>query len=159
MKFYAALLLGLLVAGCGPERGARVDFKASPFKPGGDITFSKEYAGKPALIYIWASWCGPCRMVAPKVEELKKEYESKGIAFIALAQDGMAAVRKFEADSPHDLDVIVDTTGTISGSVDTSAIPVIVVVDANHDTVVYERGVPNDGYAAIKAALDAVATK
>ncbi|MEI7578288.1 MAG: TlpA disulfide reductase family protein [Armatimonadota bacterium] len=159
MKFYAPLVLALLIAGCSPERGANVDFKASPLKPGGDVTFSKEYAGKPALIYIWATWCGPCRMVAPKIEDLKKEYESKGIAFIALAQDGMAAVRKFEAATPHDLDVIADTTGTITRSVDVSAIPVIVVVDSDHNTVAYEQGVPTDDYAAIRAALNAVAKK
>ncbi len=157
MKFYAAFSLALLVAGCGPERGNKVDFKASPLKPGGDVTFSKEYAGKPALIYVWATWCGPCRYVAPRIEELKKQYESKGIAFIALATDGMAAVRKFETETPHDLEVVVDTTGTISQTVDTSGVPVIVVVDSDHHMVGYERGVPGDDYASVKLALDAVA--
>ena len=159
MKFYAVCLLGLLALGCSPERGANVDFKASPLKPGGDITFSKEYAGKPALIYVWATWCGPCREVGPKLEELRREYESKGIAFIAVAQDKMSAVRQFEQASPHEMDVLVDTTSSLSSVVDTSAIPVIAVVDANHDTVGAMRGVPTDGYAAVRAALDSVAKK
>jgi thioredoxin 1 len=46
-----------------------------------DATFSSEISKYPMMVVdFWAAWCGPCRMVAPIIEQLAKEYSGR-VAF------------------------------------------------------------------------------
>ena len=51
---------------------------AKPFEVT-DETFEEEVlqATEPTLVDLWASWCGPCRMVAPIVEQIAEEYDGR----------------------------------------------------------------------------------
>ncbi len=53
-----------------------------------DQTFNEKVVESktPVLVDFWAEWCGPCKMVAPVVEELAGEYQGK-LEFVKLNVD------------------------------------------------------------------------
>ena len=98
-----------------------------------DDTFQKEVIDSsiPVLVDYWAEWCGPCKMIAPILDDLVSEYDGKlkiaklnidenpqtptkfgirGIPTLMIFKDGNPEATKVGALSKSQLTAFIDST-------------------------------------------------
>jgi thiol-disulfide isomerase/thioredoxin len=57
------------------------------------------YQGKPLVINLWATWCGPCRLEMPQLVELAAKFKAKGLQVVGISVDDEAdKIREFAAE-------------------------------------------------------------
>ena len=66
-----------------------------------DATFDEEVKGseEPILVDFWAEWCGPCKMIAPMLEEIAKENPGKIKIAKLNVDENLESSRRFDVMS------------------------------------------------------------
>ena len=75
-----------------------------------DATFDEEIssATEPVIVDFWAEWCGPCKMIAPVLEEIASDYEGKVKVAKLNVDDNPDIARRFDVMSIPTLIVFQD---------------------------------------------------
>jgi thioredoxin 1 len=75
-----------------------------------DTTFDEEIgaATEAVIVDFWAEWCGPCKMIAPVLDEIASEHEGKVRVVKLNVDDNPATARRFEVMSIPTLIVFKD---------------------------------------------------
>lgn len=98
---------------------------------GKTVTLS-ELRGKPILLNLWASWCGPCRLEMPAMEVVYQDYKDEGFIILALnvtSQDSVSAARNFVLELGLTFPILLDYTGSVSQLYQLRAFPTSFFID------------------------------
>ena len=121
-----------------PPLGA-ADFTL-PRLEGGSGSLS-EFQGQWVLLTFWASWCGPCRMEMPTLEDLHQERGQRDLAVVGVSLDSTPELaRSFAAEVGVSFPQFGDENGQVGSSYRASAIPLTVVIDPAGQIVGTSRG-------------------
>ena len=107
----------------------------------GDYRKLSELRGKPLIINVWASWCGPCRAEMGSLERLSRRYGGKQFHIIGISTDDHAnAAAAFLAQSRVTFDNYHDRNLLLESMLGANTIPLTVLVDAQGRVLKKIRG-------------------
>src|SRR4030095_8583493 len=99
---------------------------------GGGVLKLESLRGKVAVVDVWATWCVLCLSEIPMFNQLKKEYQPRGVEVVAISLDeeGVVKVRPFLKTHPMDYTQVIGDEGTATAfKVDSSTLPVTLLID------------------------------
>jgi peroxiredoxin len=113
---------------------SEVGFKAPAFTARnlkGQRVQLADHKGKVVILNLWATWCGPCRVEMPGMENLYRRYRSQGLEILAVSLDKGSSdkVQKFADEYRLSFPVLLDSEGQVESRYHTLTIPTTFVID------------------------------
>jgi len=90
-----------------------------------------DHKGKVIILNLWATWCGPCRVEMPGMENLYRRYRSQGLEILAVSLDKGSSdkVQTFADEYRLSFPVLMDSDGEVEDKYHTLTIPTTFVID------------------------------
>lgn len=92
-----------------------------------------EFRGRPVLLNVWATWCGPCRVEMPSIQRLYDAYRDQGLAVLAVSVDVAGAedaIRAYVEELGLSLLILHDPEARVSEIFRTRGVPETLILDA-----------------------------
>jgi thiol-disulfide isomerase/thioredoxin len=91
-----------------------------------------QYRGKPLLINVWASWCGPCKQEMGSLERLAWQDQGKRFAMIGIStDDSEPAAKRYLQSANATLNHYIDRDLELENMLGAERLPLTLLVDAN----------------------------
>ncbi|WP_438432710.1 TlpA family protein disulfide reductase [Gorillibacterium sp. sgz500922] len=116
----------------GVTKGKRApDFQLTDLN-GKTIRLS-DYSGKTVLVNFWATWCPPCRIEMPHMEEFYRKYNDQDTVILGInlthTEKNLSEVQAFVSDNALTFPILYDKDGKVSDRYQITAYPTTLVVD------------------------------
>lgn len=115
-----------------------------------------QWIGKtPVVLEFWASWCGECKRLEPKLHKVATRYRGK-VQFVAIAvsvNQTVERARKYQQKYKLPMTMLYDRQGLASEAYDAVATSYIVVIDRKGKVVYTGQGGGQDLEAAVRKAM------
>ncbi|HEY8079509.1 MAG TPA: redoxin family protein [Labilithrix sp.] len=85
--------------------------------------------GRVVVMDFWASWCGPCKMLAPRLSALKDRLGAQGLTVVGVTTDDAQKAAEFAGKHDMRYPTVIDTNADTSKIYGVGALPTMIVVD------------------------------
>lgn len=105
-------------------------------------TFNNEsIKGKVVLLEFWATWCGYCKDEEPLIEQINKEFASKGLIVLAIdVAESKKTVKKYLAEHPRSCRIVMTEDTNLAAMYQANVYPIYVVIDRDGNIAGEQRG-------------------
>ncbi|MDQ3135970.1 MAG: TlpA family protein disulfide reductase [Gemmatimonadota bacterium] len=107
------------------------EFHAVDLATGDSVSLRERYRGRVTLVNIWATWCVPCRVEMPAMEQVYTSLAPRGFAIAAVSVDEGSPddVRKFGQELRLSFDLLQDRSSRIQQIYQTTGVPESFLLD------------------------------
>jgi len=124
------------------------------FVPAGTPFGLDELNGKVVYLDFWASWCGPCRMSFPRLEQLRQELGSLGFEVLAINVDEFEAdALKFLSEIPVTYPSLYDGGGTAPQQYGILGMPTAYLIDRQGQVRLVHQGFRKNDEVQLRAEI------
>jgi thiol-disulfide isomerase/thioredoxin len=122
----------------------------------GDTFRLSDHRGSDIVVLdFWTTWCGPCLVTMPILEQIAREYEEKGVRFYTVNMaENPANVRAFMRDIGVELRVALDPGFQVGRVYKVGPIPQTVLIDKDGLVQAVYVGVSHNSSDELRAELD-----